>query len=118
VGKPIQIKLRERTSAGTVVADVGSPNVALSKAWQRLTLSRTVVTNGGNLGLRVSQGGAVAGDAFYADAAVLGTAPTGPPPNQAPTAVFTSTPAAPIRARRSSSPTPPPTPRGTIATHA
>ena len=28
VGKPIQIKLRERTAADAVVADVGSPNVA------------------------------------------------------------------------------------------
>ena len=55
-----------------MVADVGSPNVGLTNSWQKLTLSRTVVTNGGNLGLRVSQSGAVAGDAFYADAAVLG----------------------------------------------
>ena len=38
VGKPIQIKLRERTAAGTVVADVGSANVALTNSWQKLTL--------------------------------------------------------------------------------
>ena len=67
VGKPIQIKLRERTAADAVVADVGSPSVALTNSWQKLTLSRTVVTAGGNLGLRVSQGGAVAGDAFYVE---------------------------------------------------
>ncbi len=73
VGKPIQIKLRERTASGTVVADVGSPNVALTNSWQKLTLTRTVVTAGGNLGLRVSHGSAVAGDAFYADAALLRT---------------------------------------------
>ena len=96
VGKPIQIKLRERTAAGTVVADVGSPSVALTTSWQKLTLSRTVVTAGGSLGLRVSHGGAVSGNAFYADAALLGAQSTGPPPNQAPTAAFTSTPAAPI----------------------
>ena len=44
VGKPIQIKLRERTAADAVVADVGSPNVSLTNSWQKLTLSRTVVT--------------------------------------------------------------------------
>jgi hypothetical protein len=47
--------------------------VALTTSWQKLTLTRTVVTAGGNLGLRVSHGGAVTGDAFYADAAVLRT---------------------------------------------
>ena len=73
VGKPIQIKLRERTSAGTVVADVGSPNVALTTAWQKITITRTVVTAGGDLGVRISQSGAVAGDAFHADAVVLRT---------------------------------------------
>ena len=73
VGKPIQVKLRERTAADAVVADVGSPNVSLTNSWQKITVSRTVVTAGGNLGLRVSQSGAVAGDAFYADAAVLRT---------------------------------------------
>ncbi len=73
VGKPIQVKLRERTAADAVVADVGSPNVSLTNAWQKITVSRTVVTAGGNLGVRVSQSGAVAGDAFYADAAVLRT---------------------------------------------
>jgi PKD repeat protein len=73
VGKPIQIKLRERTASGSVVADVGSANIALTTSWQKLSVSRTVVTAGGDLGLRVSQSGAVAGDAFYADAAVLRT---------------------------------------------
>jgi PKD repeat protein len=72
VGKPIQIKLRERDASGAVVADVASPDVALTTSWQKLTLSRTVVTNGGNLGLRISHGGAGAGDAFYADALLLG----------------------------------------------
>ena len=47
VGKPIQIKLREKTSAGAVVADVGSAAVNLTTAWQKITISRTVVTAGG-----------------------------------------------------------------------
>ena len=98
VGKPIQIKLRERTSAGTVVADVGSANIPLTNAWQRITVSLVTTTTGGNLGVRVSHGGAVAGDAFYVDALVLGGGgdPPPPPPNQAPTASFSQTPAAPI----------------------
>jgi len=73
VGKPIQIKLREKTAAGAVVADVGSPDLILSNAWQKITVSRTVVTAGGNLGVRISQSGAVAGNAFYIDAIVLRT---------------------------------------------
>ena len=73
VGKPIQIKLREKTSAGAVVADVGSAAVNLTTAWQKITISRTVVTAGGNLGVRISQANAVAGDAFYVDAIVLRT---------------------------------------------
>ena len=98
IGKPIQIKLRERTAAGTVVADVGSPNVALSDAWQRVSLRRVATTTGGNLGVRVSQGGAVAGNAFYADAVVLGGGGEPPPPpvNQAPSASFSQTPASPV----------------------
>jgi hypothetical protein len=66
VGKPIQIKLRERTPAGTVVADVGSANVALTNSWQQLTVTRT--TAGGNrLGVRISHGSAVTGNAVFAD---------------------------------------------------
>jgi len=73
VGKPVQILLRERTSTGTAVADVGSPNVALTNAWQRITVSRIATTTGGNLGVRVNQGSAVTGNAFWVDAAVLRT---------------------------------------------
>ncbi len=98
IGKPIQIKLRERTSGGTVVADVGSQNIPLTDAWQRLTLTLVTTTTGGNLGVRVSHGSAVAGNAFYVDALVLGGGgePPPPPPNQAPSASFSQTPAAPV----------------------
>jgi PKD repeat protein len=70
VGKPIQIKLRERNAAGTVVADVGSANVALSNSWQKLTVTRAAAA-GNNLGVRLSQGSAVTGNAFFADAFVV-----------------------------------------------
>ena len=97
VGKPIQLKLRERTSAGATVADVSSPAVTLSNAWQKVAVSLTTTTNGGNLGVRVSQQGAVAGNAFWVDAVLLGGAgePPPPPPNQTPTASFTVAPSAP-----------------------
>jgi hypothetical protein len=53
------------------VADVAGPSVTLTNAWQKVTVGLTTTTNGGNLGLRVSQGSAVAGNAFWVDAAVL-----------------------------------------------
>ncbi len=67
VGKPIQLKLRERTAAGVQVADVGSPEIALTTAWQKLTVSRTATSAGGTLGLRASHGSAVAGSILDAD---------------------------------------------------
>ena len=63
VGKPIQIKLRERNAAGTVIADVGSANVALSNTWQKLTVTRATAA-GNNLGVRPSR--RVGGDRLYA----------------------------------------------------
>ena len=70
VGKPIQIKLRERNTAGTVIADVGSANVALSNTWQKVTVTRATAA-GNNLGVRLSHASAVTGDAFFADGFVL-----------------------------------------------
>jgi PKD repeat protein len=70
IGKPIQIKLRERTSGGTVVADVATPAVNLSSSWQQLTVQRTTAA-GNRLGVRLSHTSAVAGNAFYADAFTL-----------------------------------------------
>jgi hypothetical protein len=67
VGKPIQIKLRERTASGAAVADVGSANVLLTNAWQQLTVTRTTAA-GNQLGVRLSHGSATTGDAFFADA--------------------------------------------------
>lgn len=70
VGKPIQIKLRERSPVGTVVADVGSASVALSSTWQQLTVQRTTAA-GNRLGVRLSHQAAVSGNAFHADAFTL-----------------------------------------------
>ena len=70
VGKPIQIKLRERNAGGTVIADVSSPAVNLSNSWQQLTVQRTTAA-GNRLGVRLSHQSAVAGDAFHADAFTL-----------------------------------------------
>jgi PKD repeat protein len=71
VGKGVQLKLRERTAAGAQVADVSSPTVVLSNAWQKLTLTYVTTTTGGNLGVRVSHQAAATGNAFYIDAALL-----------------------------------------------
>ena len=70
VGKPIQIKLRERTASGTQVADVSSANVLLTTSWQQLTVTRTAAA-GNQLGVRLSHGSATTGDAFFADAFAL-----------------------------------------------
>jgi hypothetical protein len=70
IGKPIQIKLRERTPAGTTVADAGSAAVSLSSSWQQLTVQRTTAA-GNRLGVRLSHSSAVTGNAFYADAFTL-----------------------------------------------
>ena len=79
VGKPIQIKLRERTASGAAVADVGSANVLLTNAWQQLTVTRTTAA-GNQLGVRLSHGSATTGDAFFADAFALSTGTAPPPP--------------------------------------
>lgn len=94
-GKPVQLKLRERAPGGAIVADVGSPSVNLTSAWQKLVVTRTTTTTGGTLGVRISHSGAVAGSAMYADAFLLSEGAGTPPPNAAPTAAFTVAPAAP-----------------------
>ncbi len=95
IGKPIQIKLRERTPAGATVADVGSASVPLSTSWQQLTVQRTTAA-GNRLGVRLSHTSAVSGNALYADAFTLSTGgPEPPPPNSPPTAAFTFLPASP-----------------------
>ncbi len=83
VGKTVQLKLRERTSAGATAADVASPTVTLSTAWQKMIVTRTTTTTGGSLGVRVSHDGAVAGTAMYLDAFTL-TGGTGTPPSNLP----------------------------------
>ncbi len=95
IGKPIQIKLRERTPAGATVADVGSVSVSLTTSWQQLTVQRTTAA-GNRLGVRLSHTSAVSGNAIYADAFTLSTGgPEPPPPNSPPTAAFTFLPASP-----------------------
>ena len=95
VGKPVRLKLRERTAAGATAADVSSPAVTLTNAWQKLVVTETTTTTGGNLGVRVSHEGAAAGAAMYVDAFTL-TGGTGTPPaNQPPAAAFSVAPPAP-----------------------
>jgi PKD repeat protein len=96
VGKPVTLKLRERTSGGAVAADVASPAVTLSNAWQKLLVTRTTTTTGGSLGVRVSHEGAVAGSAMFADAFALTGGSGTPPANQPPTASFSVAPASPL----------------------
>jgi len=95
VGKTVQLKLRERTAAGATAADVASPVVTLSNSWQKLLVTRTTTTSGGNLGVRVTHDAATAGTAMYLDAFSL-TGGTGTPPsNLPPTAAFTVAPSSP-----------------------
>ena len=95
VGKPVTLKVRERTSSGAVAADVSSPVVTLTNSWQKLMVTRTTTTTGGSLGVRISHDGAVSGTAMYADAFSL-TGGTGTPPtNTPPTARITASPTAP-----------------------
>jgi PKD repeat protein len=95
VGDTVRLRLRERTSGGTQVADVASPSTTLTTAWKQLLVTRTTSTTGGNLGVRVVHSNAGSGTAMFADAFSL-TADAGtPPPNQPPTAAFTVSPASP-----------------------
>jgi PKD repeat protein len=76
VGKTAQLKLRERTSGGTVVADAGSPQITLTTSWQKLTVTRTAAAAGNTLGVRVSVGNAASGTVLDADLFVVtGTGP-------------------------------------------
>jgi hypothetical protein len=70
VGKPIQIRLRERNTAGVTIADASSPVLALTNSWQQITVQRTTAA-GNRLGVRLSHTSAVTGDAFHADAVSL-----------------------------------------------
>ena len=68
VGKSAQLKLRELDAQGHTVADVASPAVSLTSTWQQVLVQITTTTTGGSLDVRVSEGDAQAGDAFFADA--------------------------------------------------
>ena len=117
VGKPIQIKLRERTPANVVVADVGSTSVALTSSWQQLTVTRTTAA-GNRLGVRLSQSGAVAADAFYADSFRLTAGSGEPPGNDPPTAAFTVAPGSPQTGQQVTFTDASTDPDGTIASRA
>ncbi|MFB3903518.1 MAG: carbohydrate binding domain-containing protein [Acidobacteriota bacterium] len=75
-GKTVNLKLREINSPGGLVKETTSPGVALTNTFQQLFVTVTVVGSGNTLDMRVSQGGAVSGDAFYADLFELVPAPT------------------------------------------
>ncbi len=87
LGRPIQLKLRERTPAGTVVADAASPVSSLAGTWQRIAVTRTAAGTGNALDLRVSQSDAGPGDAFLVDAARLTASGPAPAPAPVPTPI-------------------------------
>ena len=94
VGDTVRLRLRERTSGGTQVADVASPSTTLTTSWKQLLVTRTTSTTGGNLGVRVVHSNAGSGTAMFVNAFSL-TADAGTPTNQPPTAAFTVSPASP-----------------------
>jgi hypothetical protein len=73
VGKKAVLVVRERTSSGTTVAQTSSSTVTLGTAFQRLAVTATVRDSGDRLDMYLYQGGAVSGDAFYADLVTLTT---------------------------------------------
>jgi hypothetical protein len=67
VGRPVTIRLRERTASGAVLREWSGPSVALTTTFQRVEVAGVVQATGGTIDARISQGAAVAGDAFFAD---------------------------------------------------
>jgi PKD repeat protein len=70
VGKPLYLRVRERTPAGALVRQ-WEAQVALTTAFKRLSVSATAQAAGNTLDVRLSQDAAVSGNAFYADAFTL-----------------------------------------------
>jgi hypothetical protein len=67
-GRPVTLTIRERTIAGATVRQWSGAGTLPAASFARLTATASVVATGNMLDVRVSQGAAVAGDAFYADA--------------------------------------------------
>jgi hypothetical protein len=74
VGKTVRINLRERTTGGQVVQDVGSGALTLTNACQPVTVTATTKASGDRMDVRVRMSG-VAGNAFYADAVSVAPSP-------------------------------------------
>ncbi|MGE5482856.1 MAG: carbohydrate binding domain-containing protein [Bacteroidota bacterium] len=75
LGKTVTLRLREINSSGVLVKETVSPGIALTNSFQQLFVTVTVTASGNTLDLRISQGGAASGDAFYADLFDLSSAP-------------------------------------------
>lgn len=71
VGRPIGITLRERSPSGSVVAQTTSSAQDLGAGFQEITVTARAVGSGNTLDVRISQGSAVAGDVFEADAVTV-----------------------------------------------
>jgi hypothetical protein len=85
VGKSIVIRMRERTSLGTLVKESSSAPMSLTNGFQRIQVMAAAVGSGNTLDVRVSHGSAGSGDAFYADMVTLARIEgTSPPPSPAP----------------------------------
>jgi len=67
-GRPVTLTIRERTIAGATVRQWSGAGTLPAASFARLAATASVVATGNMLDVRVSQGAAVAGDAFYADA--------------------------------------------------
>jgi Bacterial Ig-like domain (group 3) len=66
VGKPVTLIVRERTPAGATVKETKA-KTTLSNAFKRLGLAVKPSASGNTLGLRLEQGSAGTGNAFFAD---------------------------------------------------
>ncbi len=70
-GKTVTIQIRERNAAGTVVRTSTTTTTLNATTFTRVAVTGTVLTAGNSLDVFVQQSGAVAGDAFYADALTI-----------------------------------------------
>jgi hypothetical protein len=80
VGPPgsVIFSMKEHNPGHTVVVGEAKQRLSLTGAWQKVSLSYTVVTPGDSLGITVSEGRAAPGECFQADDAYVGLASSAP----------------------------------------
>jgi hypothetical protein len=101
-GKTVRLRIREKYPSGAVMSDTGSAPVTLTKTFKAVRLRVVPKRTGDRLDVRITQTGARAGDAFYADAISL-------TPRSGPTR---SSPSSPSTPSTDPAPPPPPPPTG------